>query len=79
MSKDIPFQIHESIQTLRNCRVMLDRDLAMIYGIETKVLNQAVKRNIHRFPAKFMFQLTIEELRYWKSQNVTSSYYIQNH
>jgi len=73
MSTDIPFQIHESIQTLRNCQVMLDRDLAMIYGIETKVLNQAVKRNIHRFPAKFMFQLTIEELRYWKSQNVTSN------
>ena len=58
---------------MRNCQVMLDRDLAMIYGIETKVLNQAVKRNIHRFPAKFMFQLTTEELQYWKSQNVTSN------
>ena len=73
MNKEIPFQIQDAIQTLRNTQVMLDRDLAKIYGIETKVLNQAVKRNIRRFPAKFMFQLTIDELRDWKSQNVTSN------
>ncbi len=73
MNKEIPFQIQDAIQTLRNTQVMLDRDLAKIYGIETKVLNQAVKRNIRRFPTKFMFQLTIDELRDWKSQNVTSN------
>lgn len=52
---------------------MLDRDLASLYGVETKVLNQAVKRNIRRFPSDFMFQLTKEELNNWKSQIVTSN------
>jgi hypothetical protein len=58
-------QIIQSIQnriyTLRGERIMLDRDLAALYEIETKVLNQAVKRNIKRFPSDFMFQLTSEE------------------
>ena len=53
---------------------MLDRDLAEMYGVQTKVLNQAVKRNIERFPEDFMFQLTTEETQYWKSQIVTSSW-----
>ena len=46
---------------------MLDRDLADLYGVETKVLNQSVKRNIERFPDDFMFQLTNEETQNWKS------------
>ena len=52
---------------------MLDRDLAEMYGIETRTLNQAVKRNIDRFPDDFMFQLTKEELQIWKSQIVMSN------
>lgn len=51
---------------------MLDRDLAAIYGVETKRLNEQVKRNIERFPDDFMFQLTKEEFEEWKSQFVTS-------
>ena len=51
---------------------MLDRDLAILYEVETKVLNQAVKRNITRFPDDFMFQLTNEELKGLRSQIVTS-------
>ena len=53
---------------------MLDRDLAILYQIETKVLNQAVKRNIKRFPLDFMFQLTNQEFANLKSQFVTSSW-----
>ena len=52
---------------------MLDRDLAEMYGVLTKALNQAVKRNIDRFPSDFMFQLTNEETQNWKSQIVTSN------
>ena len=51
---------------------MLDSDLAELYGVETKVLVQAVKRNIMRFPEDFMFQLTKEEFESLRSQNVTS-------
>ena len=64
--------IQRKIYTIRDVQVMLDRDLAAFYGVETKVLNQAVKRNIERFPQEFMFQLTKEELKNWKSQIVTS-------
>jgi len=52
---------------------MIDRDLAGIYGVETRVLNQAVKRNIERFPEDFMFQLTDIEFQEWKSQIVISN------
>ncbi len=52
---------------------MLDRDLAELYGVETKVLKQAVKRNIDRFPEDFMFELTKSELENWGSQFVTSN------
>jgi hypothetical protein len=62
------------IYQLRNNKVMIDRDFAEMYGVETKVLNQAVKRNIKRFPSDFMFQMTIEELANWKSQFVTSNF-----
>ena len=53
--------IESKILLIRGQHVMLDRDLAEIYGVETKVLNQAVKRNIERFPEQFMFNLTKEE------------------
>ncbi len=52
---------------------MLDRDLAELYGVETKVLKQAVKRNIERFPDDFMFEMTKEEFVNWRSQFVTSN------
>ena len=55
--------IENLILTIRGKQVMLDRDLARLYGVETKVLNQAVKRNIERFPDDFMFQLTKEEIQ----------------
>jgi len=53
--------------------VLLDQDLAEMYSVETKVLNQAVKRNLDRFPEDFMFQLTINEYDCLKSQIVTSN------
>jgi hypothetical protein len=52
---------------------MLDSDLAELYQVPTKVLNQAVRRNLDRFPADFMFQLNDEELENWRSQIVTSN------
>ena len=55
-------QIEEMIITLRGVQVIVDRDLAMLYGVETKALNQAVRRNINRFPSRFRFQLTKEEV-----------------
>ena len=61
--------IESLIYEIRGQKVMLDRDLAKMYGVETKVLNQAVKRNMKRFPEDFMFQLTPEECL--RSQIVT--------
>jgi hypothetical protein len=69
-------QIDAMIRTIRGVRVMLDHDLAKIYGVPTKAFNQAVKRNRARFPEDFMFRLTREEakaLQASRSQNVTSS------
>lgn len=66
--------IESRIHLIRNEKVMLASDLAEIYGVETRVLNQAVKRNAARFPADFMFQLTAEEAANLKSQSVTSSW-----
>jgi len=66
--------IHNSIYFIRGQKVMLDEDLARIYGVETKILNQAVQRNIDRFPDEFMFQLTLNEYRNLMSQIVTSSW-----
>jgi hypothetical protein len=63
-----------AICVIRGHRVMLDADLAALYGVETKVLNQAVKRNIARFPGDFAFQLTDAELADLRSQIVTSSW-----
>lgn len=65
----IPVKIESLIYVIRDQQVMLDSDLASLYGVETKALNQAVKRNIQRFPADFMFQLTKEECL--RSQIVT--------
>ena len=56
-----PAQIEQVILLIRGQRVMLDRDLAALYGVETKNLNKAVRRNLDRFPADFMFQLTLDE------------------
>jgi ORF6N domain len=65
--------IARHIMLLRNQRVMLDAELAALYGVETKVLVQAIKRNLERFPADFMFQLDTEEFANLRSQFVTSS------
>jgi len=67
-------QIESLILTIRGKQVILDRDLARLYGVETRVLNQAVQRNIERFPEDFMFQLTKEEFEDWKSQFAISNY-----
>jgi hypothetical protein len=64
--------IMSKIYFIRGQKVMIDRDLAKFYGVETKVLKQAVKRNIERFPEDFMFEMTKEELESWRSQFVTS-------
>lgn len=76
MSKNrslIPIErIEQSILLIRGQKVMLDRDLARLYGVETRVLNQAVRRNLERFPEDFMFRLTREEIMRI-SQFVTSS------
>jgi hypothetical protein len=64
--------IINKIILLRDQKVLVDRDLADLYGVETRVLNQAVKRNIKRFPDDFMFQMTSEEMNIWKSQIVIS-------
>ena len=61
------------IHTIRRQRVVLDSDLARLYGVSTKVFNQAIKRNGERFPADFAFQITREEFAHLKSQIVTSS------
>jgi phage regulator Rha-like protein len=64
--------LHTKIVSIRDSKVMLDFDLAELYEVETRVLNQAVKRNITRFPHDFMFQLDKSELEILKSQFVTS-------
>ena len=66
--------IAQKIYFARNTRVMLDADLAALYGVATRVLIQAVKRNAERFPPDFMFQITKEEVDLLRSQFVTSKY-----
>jgi hypothetical protein len=76
MSDDqlIPTEVIERrIYLIRGQRVMLDRDLAELYGVTTGALNQAVRRNLDRFPEDFMFQLAKEEFEHWKSQIVISN------
>ncbi|HBW85606.1 MAG TPA: hypothetical protein DEF82_02350 [Crocinitomicaceae bacterium] len=72
-------QIKNSILEIRGKKVMLDMDLAKIYEVETRVLKQAVRRNIERFPEDFMFELTEDELQNLTSQNVMSSWGGQRH
>lgn len=70
----IPAEVIErKILLIRGQRMMLDSDLASLYGVETKVLVQAMKRNIERFPDDFMFQLSKDEFAFLRSQSVTSS------
>lgn len=69
--KDI-IEIQNMIYEIRGMRVMLDRDLAQLYGVSTGNLNKAVKRNINRFPERYMFQLTLDENL--KFQNGISSW-----
>ena len=58
-----PFSIQNKIYTIRDLQVMIDSDLALLYGVDTKVLNQAVKRNIEKFPETFRIQLTDNEYK----------------
>jgi len=70
----IPLQrIESAILLMRGSKVLLDSDLAALYGVETRALVQAVKRNIHRFPSDFMFRLSKEEFAALKSQPVISN------
>ena len=70
--KDVDI-IQRKIYEIRGQRVLLDRDLAELYGVETRTLNQRVKRNLRRFPSDFMFQMTKEDIEEWKSQIVISN------
>ena len=71
MSNIVPIEkIENKILLIRGLKVMLDRDLAELYGVETRILNQAVKRNKKRFPDDFMFQLTRMETEYLVSEGV---------
>lgn len=66
-------RIERAILLIRGQKVMLDRDLAGLYGVTTGRLNEQVRRNSNRFPEDFMFQLTKEEFEKWKSQIATSN------
>ncbi len=66
-------RIMNNIYFIRGQKVLLDRDLALLYNVETKVLKQSIKRNIDRFPEDFMFELSKIELENWRSQFVTSN------
>ena len=65
--------IQNKILVIRNQQVMIDRDIAELYGVETKRLNEQVKRNIERFPDEFRFQLNDSEFHNWKSQIANSN------
>ena len=69
-----PVSIESLIRVIRDKQVILDSDLATLYNVETRTLNQSVKRNLERFPEDFVFQLTKEETDNLKSQSVTSSW-----
>ncbi len=66
-------KILNRIYVVRGEKIMLDRDLAELYGIETKVLKQAVKRNIARFPKDFMFEMSATEFKKWRESTILSS------
>ena len=69
----VALRLEEIIFTVRSERVILDHDLARLYGVTTKALNQAVRRNLKRFPADFVFHLTYQEVTGLRSQSVTSN------
>ncbi len=71
--KDIN-KIEAMIYTIRGQRVMMDSDLAKLYGVETKALKRAVRRNLNRFPEDFMFEMSKEELENWRYQFGTSNF-----
>lgn len=71
--KDI-IKIEAMIYTIRGQRVMMDSDLAELYGVETKALKRAVRRNLNRFPEDFMFEMSKEELENWRYQFGTSNF-----
>lgn len=73
INKNELLTIQSKIYEFRGQKVMLDRNLAELYGVETRSLNQSVKRNVERFPCDFMFQLSNEEVEIWKSQIVMSN------
>lgn len=74
MKSLIPLEnIQQCIYLIRGQKVMLDKDLAELYGVSTKRLNEQVRRNKKRFPADFMFQMTVAELGNWRSQFATSN------
>ena len=66
--------VEKMIRVIRDKQVLLDRDIATLYGVETRAINQAVKRNLERFPERYCFQLAKDELENLKSQNVISSW-----
>ena len=75
MTTLVPIELIASkIYLIRGIKVMLDRDLAELYGVETKRLKEQVRRNIERFPEDFMFELTKKELKNLRSQIATSSW-----
>src|SRR5678816_1597453 len=65
--------VMSKIYLIREQKVMLDRDLAELYNVDTRRLKEAVRRNIDRFPEDFMFELTLEELQNWRTQFATSN------
>ena len=76
MSKSIVIPdevVISKIYLIRGLKVMIDRDLAELYGVETRVLKQAVRRNIERFPEDFMFEMNKEEFDQWREENITAS------
>ena len=74
MRTNLPIErIASKIYLIRNTKVMLDRDLAELYGVETKILKRSVRRNIDRFPHDFMFELSKKEMEDWRCQFGTSN------
>ena len=71
--EDLLAYIQSRIYVIRGQKIMMDRDLAELYGVETRTLNQKVKRNLRRFPPDFMFQMNKEDIEEWKSQIVISN------
>jgi hypothetical protein len=74
MDNLLPQAIENKIYLIRNMEVMLDSDLAEIYGVETRIINQAVQRNPEKFPDDLMFEISLVEFENLRSQNVTSSW-----